>query len=319
VVRAGSRLVTGEGSVHVQFGERSAFFLEPRSVLEVVRFDERGVELRLEGGIGVELEKRAPGQAFTVVAAGRRVEVRGTVFRVRGGNAGLDVAVTRGRVVVVDGGSEVDVPAGAALSLPLAAALAGHSARPMGDAQTRAAAEQLKVVTVAGYRGVAGAERPAVGRLALRTTRGRAVAVDGVTLGQGDGGVAFVRVAPGRHQVASGGRGQWVEVELGAVAEVTLPAPAGPVSERAAQVEAELVRHRPRFEVCATRARSQDFAYHAELVVELEIDADGSLRSVVPVKGLADPATEECLLEVIRGQFVFPKGSRDTVRKAIRL
>jgi hypothetical protein len=317
VVHAGSRLVTGDGTVHVQFGEHSGFVLEPRSVLELVAFDDGIVELRVEGAVGVEIAHRAPGQRFAVVAAGRRVEVRGTIFRVQSGAAGLDVACTRGRVAVLDGHDAVEVPAGSALSVPLAAALTSVKPRLLADPEVQAAAAELGIVMVAGWRDAPGV-RAGSGTVRVTPPRGSLVEVDGVTVARGDGAELLVRVAPGRHQLAIAGRARWVEVETGAVVQVETPS-GGKISERAAQVEAELARHRARFETCANRARNLDPSFKAELTVEIDIGADGSVRAVVPVKGLADPATEKCLLDVIREQFTFPAGSADTVSKKIRL
>jgi hypothetical protein len=143
------------------------------------------------------------------------------------------------------------------------------------------------------------------------------VSVDDVPVGHGQ---VVVRVPPGRHLVGTGGRSRWVEAEPGVAVEAAPPteAPSRRISERARQVEQQLDKHHERFEVCANRVRSVDPGYTDELVVEIDIGGDGSLRSVVAVKGLPDQATEGCLLDVIRQQFTFPVGSRDTVRKSIR-
>jgi hypothetical protein len=147
---------------------------------------------------------------------------------------------------------------------------------------------------------------------------GADLTVDDVPVGHGQ---VMLRVTPGRHFVGSGGRARWIEVEPGATLAPPAPeapAPTRAVSERARQVEEQLGKHHARFEVCANRIRGVDPESTGELVVELEIGADGSLRSVVAVKGLPDQATESCLLDVIRQEFTFAPGSRDTVRKSIR-
>ncbi len=320
VLRAHSRLTTGTGRVHVQFGDASAFVLEPRSVLELAAFDSRAVELRVEGAIGVQVAHRAPEQRFSVVAAGRRVEVRGTIFRVAGSEDGLEVAVTRGRVVVTDGavGSDVvEIPAGSWLRVPLAVKLAGLRARPMTDAETLAAAQRLRIGTLAVWQSRAAAQTSS-SLLRLSGPSGAALSVDDVPVGRGE---VMLRVAPGRHLVGSAGRSRWIEAEPGVAAEVAapvMPAPSSRISERARQVEDQLDKHHGRFEVCANRVRGVDPEYTDELVVEIDIGTDGSLRSVVAVKGLPDQATEGCLLDVIRQEFTFPPGSRDTVRKSLR-
>ena len=317
VVRAGARLSTGAGRVHVQFGDASGFVLEPRSVLELAAFDSRAVELRVEGAVGVQVTHRAPGQSFAVVAAGRRVEVRGTIFRVAGGEDGLEVEVTRGRVAVTDGaasGEVIEVPAGSWLRVPLAVGLSGLRARPMTDAATLAAAQRLRVSTLSVWRSRAEAQASS-SLLRVPAARGAPVSIDDVPVGRG---MVVLRVPPGRHLVRVGGSSRWVEAEPGVDTEAPAPPPPSRVSERARQVEGELARNHERLEVCANRARGVDPDYTDELVVEIDIGTDGSLRSVVAVKGLPDPTTEGCLLDVIRQEFTFPAGSRDTVRKALR-
>jgi hypothetical protein len=320
VLRAGARLTTGAGRVQVQFGDASGFVLEPRSVLELSWFDARRVELRVEGAVGVQVAHRAPDQSFAVVAAGRRVEVRGTIFRVAGSREGLEVACTRGRVVVTDGGSSsdvVEIPAGSWLRVPLAVKLAGLRAHPMTDAEMLAAAQRLRFAMLAVWPSRAEAQA-ASSLLRVDLGAGAAVSVDDVPVGHGQ---VVLRVAPGRHLVGSGGRARWVELEPGAA--IDAPAtrePTAPrtVSERARQVEEQLAKNHGRFEVCANRVRGVDPESTGELVVEIDIGADGSLRSVVAVKGLPDQATEGCILDVIRQEFLFAPGTRDTVRKSIR-
>ncbi len=317
ILRAGSRLATGSGRVHVQFGLEAGFVLEPRSVVELVAFDQRAVELRVEGAIVVQVTHRAPGQRFAVVATGRRVEVRGTVFRVAGGADGLEVACTRGRVSVSDGAGndDVEVPAGSWLQVPLAVDLGSVRARPMTSAETLTAARHLHVSLLAIWPSRAGAQI-ASSLLRVSASADTQVSIDDVVAGRGP---VVQRVAPGRHLIGAGGSSRWVATTPGVDVDTAAPsAPPSRISERAHQVEDQLGKHHGRFEVCANRIRGVDPDTSGELVIELEIGADGSLRSVVAVKGLHDQAIEECLLDVIRQQFTFPVGSGDTVRKSIR-
>jgi ferric-dicitrate binding protein FerR (iron transport regulator) len=320
VLRARSRLTTGAGRVHVQFGDASGFVLEPRSVLELAAFDAHQVELRVEGAVGVQVAHRGADQRFAVVAAGRRVEVRGTIFRVAGSKDGLEVTVTRGRVVVTDGAAgsdEVEIPAGSWLRVPLAVKLAGLHAHPMNDAEAVAAAQRLRVSTLALWPSRAAAQA-ASAVLHINAPAGTPVSIDDIAVGKGP---VVVRVPPGRHLVGAGGRSRWVETEPGVTAEAeapSVPVHSTRISERARQVEGQLAKHHQRFEVCANRVRAVDPDYTDELVVEIDIGSDGSLRSVVAVKGLPDQVTESCLLDVIRQEFMFPPGSRDTVRKSLR-
>jgi hypothetical protein len=97
----GMRLATEEGRLAVQFGDKSGFLLEANSTVLLQSFDDRRVELAIErGAISVELTRRGPEQRFSVVAGERRVEVRGTVFRVERTRDGIDVTCPRGRVAV---------------------------------------------------------------------------------------------------------------------------------------------------------------------------------------------------------------------------
>jgi hypothetical protein len=272
------------------------------------------VELRVEGAIGLEVTHRAPGQTFTVVSGGRRVEVRGTLFRVASGQGGLEVAVTRGRVAVIDGVEHIEVPAGSSLALPLAAGLAGYRPRLMTDPETVAMAERLRVSMIKAFPDAAQARRES-SLLKVTAPPRVAVQVDGVPVGEG---ALLLRLSPGRHLVAAGGVERWVELELGAVVEQPVLG-TRKVSERAAQVNAEAESYRSYFETCANRARSVDPAFKAEMTVEIDINADGSIGAVQAVKGIADHDTEDCVVTVIRDHFSFPAGASDTIRKKIRL
>src|SRR5262249_15209465 len=130
-IRAGDKIETGAGRVAVQFGERSAFLLGTHTTVEVRSFDEREGVLAVTGTIAVDAEKRRDGQRLAVVAGRRAGEVRGTAFRVGNGDDDLLVAVTRGRVAVVEGDAAVEVPAGSQLSLAAGKSLAGVAPRTL--------------------------------------------------------------------------------------------------------------------------------------------------------------------------------------------
>jgi ferric-dicitrate binding protein FerR (iron transport regulator) len=313
-LHAGAHLATGRGRVDVQFGDGSAFVLEPRSVLELAAFDSREVALRVEGAVGVMVSHRAPDQRFAVLVQGRRVEVRGTVFRVSGTAVGLGVQVLRGRVAVMDGVTSVEVPAGSGLMVPPGAALLGHEASPLAGAELARAGERLQMTTLRAFSD-ARLARASSGVLEVGADRGQSVRIDDVPVGKGS---LDVRLEPGRYLVRAGGAAShWIEVE--SKGTQTLQVGAGPAveSERPRQFEAEIRRLRNRLRGCARQASDGDGG--GKLVINIQILADGSVNSVVPLKDLADSDLQECLLGVIRGSFTFPAGSAGTIRKSIRL
>src|SRR5262249_59351666 len=78
----GSKIATADGRVDIQFGDKSAFALGPRSTIELRRFDVEIIELAVDGTVDIVVAPRAAGQRFLVDAGDQVVEVRGTQFRV---------------------------------------------------------------------------------------------------------------------------------------------------------------------------------------------------------------------------------------------
>ena len=312
VLRSGAHLTTGKGEVAVQFGEASGFVLAAGSGLEIARFDDQAVELRLTGELGVEVSHRAPGQRFAVIAGTRSVEVRGTIFRVLARGGALDVACTRGRVAVVEGGDAVEVPAGDLLAAPAAPGLAGLSPRPMSDAEAGAVSDRVRVPFVAGWGDVGGV----AAHSALVTVTGpvgAAVRIDGVGAGAAP---LTVRTTAGRHLLEAGAVSRWLEIDAGATTVTRLDAPP-PSSERPSQLEQQLEAQRNRIVRCGDRARKVDPDFSGSIEVEIGIGADGAVGFVAPVKGVADREVEECILSALRDQLTFPAGSKATLRKTI--
>lgn len=314
-LRAGSRIVAeDDGRIAVQFGDRSGFVVEPGTTVELVAFDAEAVELRVAGAITCEVTKRDPGQRFAVVAGGRRVEVRGTVFRVAQRGDELDVTVTRGRVAVIEADAEVEVPAGQRLALPVAARLAGRAPRAFTPAEEKQLADRMRVPMLPAWQDPAAA-RAGSSIVSIAAAGGVRVSLDGVALGAGS---VVVRTAPGRHLVEVGGRKKWVEVGAGARADAAVAPPRGG-GERAAQFQRNVTSYRQRLEGCAKGMRSVDAEWRGEMVIEIEIGADGSVRSVVATRGLKSRETENCILDVIRDHFTFPPGTPETISQPIGL
>jgi hypothetical protein len=309
-VAAGDVVSTGRGRVALQFGARSGLLLEPESTLEIVRFDSAAVELRVAGAVSVELEGRAPGQRFAVLAGDRRVEVRGTVFRVAHHAGDLDVAVRRGTVAVIDGDASVEVAAGARLALARAAHLGAILPRPMLASAADALAASMRVPLVAGWTDAA-ALRRASGLVAIAAASRTRVTVDGVEVGSGS---LLLRAAPGRHLIEAGTRARWIEVEAGAAVTTLLDRTR---SERPGQVDAQLRTHRADVGHCAQAEHKATPGFQGSVEIEVGINADGSVNFVAPVRGSASPSADACILNLIRDRFTFPAGTQATVRKVI--
>ena len=313
-VRAGMTIRTGAGRVALQFGDRSAFVVEPQTELALVSLAEDTVELRVvRGRVGVDLAHRRPSQRFAVLAGARRVEVRGTAFRVaREEDDALEVTVVRGKVAVLEGTDQVDVPAGARLAVRAGAHLAGLFPQPIGDREAKALAAAVRVPLVPSFAGVPEARaRSAILQVAAGP-RAR-VRIDGVDVGVG---TLSVRAPAGRYLVEVGSASQWVDLEAGTVAATRVEEVA-PRSERPAQLDQELGRHKAELGQCAPY--KQDLDFHAELEVELRVGRDGAVNYVTLVKGSGYRDVETCVLERIRSSFTFPAGTATTVRKKIRL
>lgn len=314
-IRAGDKIETGAGRVAVQFGERSAFQLGTHTAVEVRSFDEREVVLAVTGTIDVDAERRHEGQRLAVIAGTRTVEVRGTAFRVGNGDDDLMVAVTRGRVAVLDGNAAVEVPAGSQLSLAAGKSLAGVAPRALIQPGVAAPRALARIPTLPTWTDIDNL-RTHTAVLSVAAPPRVAVRVDGVELGKGS---FALRTTPGRHLVEGGASApRWVEVEQGPATAASVSVTGPSESERPGQVDAELRRHRGRFIYCGDRVRKVEPGFTGSIQVEIGIEADGSVRFVAPVEGFEDPDVETCVLDVIRTLLTFPPGSKATVQKVIR-
>lgn len=207
----GAHLATrAHGRVVVQFGRGSGFVLGPNTSLELRRFDQRAVELAVDGTVEVEVSRRAPGQTFAVVAGHHRVSVRGTGFRVESRDRQLDVVCAHGLVVVTgdEGGDDGEVSLGPGQTVHLwRQTLLRHARRQPVDPARLAALDR----SLAGPLLPAWTEPRALfdtsSTLTLEAGPGRRVRVDGDVVGEGD---FSLRVMSGRHHLeVAGARGGW--------------------------------------------------------------------------------------------------------------
>jgi hypothetical protein len=309
---AGDVIQTGRGRLALQVGDRSGFVVEPDSRVELVAWDTAAIVLRVSGAVSVELEPRQPGQRFAVLAGERAVEVRGTIFRVAEHGGDLDVTVARGKVAVVAGDDSVEVAAPARLALARSDHLGAILPRPLLSDAARALSEGVRAPLLPAWHG-ADEVRSTTGMLAVTAPARAQVSVDGRPVMSG---AFLLRQIPGRHLVAVGGVERWIDVEPVAATSIAFGDRAQ--SERPGQVDDQLLTHRVAVGQCAIALHNQEPGFSGEMMVQLGINADGSVDFVAPVQPFADRAVEACVLDVIRDRFTFPAGTKATVQKTIR-
>jgi hypothetical protein len=110
---------------------------------------------------------------------------------------------------------------------------------------------------------------------------------------------------------------RWVEADAGGAVEAPVVGRARP-SERAEQVKRQLQLHRAAIEACARSQRKLDPDYRAEIRVMIEIGADGSVAAVYATRSIPEEPIESCVLDVIRTEFQFPRGTGESVQQSIR-
>jgi hypothetical protein len=309
-IREGATLRTSVGRVAVQFGDRSGFVVEENTTLELSRLDDSAVELRiLSGAVAVDLTRRRSDQRFAVLAGDRSVEVRGTAFRVALADEALDVMVARGLVAVIEDADAVEVAAGGRLAIPKGGSLADHLPRRLSDREAKELARAVRAPFVPAWTG-APEVRAATAVLRVAAGPRARVRVDDVEVGVG---TLSLRTVAGRHLVEAGAVSRWVELDAGVVAMTEL---VDPRSERPAQVDQQVQVHEKAIAGCAQRARKQDPLFEGQVVeVDVQIGADGSVVSV----NSGNSEIENCVAEIARNTFSFPRGSRGTVRKRINV
>jgi len=311
-IHVGDVIQTGRGKIGVQFGDRSAVLVEPESAVEFVAFDADNVVLKVAGAVTVELEKRHEGQHFAVLAGDRSVEVRGTIFRVAHHEGDLDVAVTRGKVAVIDGHDELEVPAPMHLSLAASMHLGTMVPAPVLAAASRELAEGMHVPMVPVWPG-GDALRESSAMLSVTAPAKTRVVVDGRPVATG----SFVlRALAGRHLVEAGAQSRWVDVERGAATPASFVTTDRNVSERPGQVDGQLLAHGV-VNQCGDSARKLSPGSGGDMRVEIGINADGSVDFVTVVRPSTEPEVDRCIVDFIRDRFTFPAGTKATVQKII--
>ena len=294
----GSVIVTADGRVDIQFGDKSAFALGPRSKIELRRFDAEIVELAIDGTVDVAVAPRTGGQRFFVVAGAHTIEVRGTQFRVTHEAASTSVACRHGVVDVSDGSGRIEV--GAAHRLQVA-----HDRPLSAEHVVMLSSEEMMTLTQATPLALPlwnlGPNSSAP--LEVATSGHHDVRVDGIELGLAP---LRVRVTPWRHTVEaadSAGRFRrvgWVDVAAaphGARLEIPAePPPTGGITERRRQLLSGI--DKPRLRRCM-RSFAKAGLTGTYVQIEIAVDAQGAIGFLNVIDTDLPSATASCVREVL--------------------
>lgn len=325
---AGSVLATADGRVDVQFADASAFALGPRSMLELRRFDERAIELVVDGTIDIDVAPRAPGQRFIVHAGDRTIEVRGTHFRVEHAAGTTTVACRHGLVAVRDAHGEIEVGAARRLEIGAGHAVGAERVRPLSVDEVDALA-QAAPLTMPGFatdptgRGWLDALLQGSAPLEIATAGRREVRVDGIELGAAP---MRVRVLPGRHTVEVADpagrfrRAGWVDVgPPGSTPARLVVHPEAPrtrdVGARRKQLHAGI--DKPRLARCV-RSIAKAGLSGTYVQIEIAVDAQGAIGFLNVIDTDLPSATARCVREVL-ADVRFGSGSAASWRERIDL
>jgi FecR-like protein len=315
----GSVIATAEGRVDVQFGDRSAFSLGPRSTIELRRFDAETIELAIDGTVDVAVAPRTGGQRFLVDAGAQVVEVRGTQFRVAHDKGSTSVACRHGLVAVSDGSGKVLV--GDARRVRVA------SDRPVsGEPVVDLSSDELATLTQATPLALPLWDPAALVQssapLEIATAGHRDVRVDGLELGLAP---LRVRVMPGRHTVETADsagryrRAGWVDVAAsphGARLEIPAePPPTSGTTERRHQLRAGI--DQPRLGRCM-RSIAKAGLTGTYVQVEISVDPQGAVGFLNVIDTDLPSATSSCVREVL-SDVRFGRGAAATWRERIDL
>lgn len=319
----GDRIAVTEGALAIQFGKAESLTLLAGSTLELAAFDERTVELVLDGEVVIDLSHRRPEQRFVVRAGSHRVVVRGTVFSVARRAGAVRVVCARGEVEVSDAsGRPISVATGQSL------AWRGRTLE-RSDASDLELSELTRRVFRVPTWGEVRALRETTATLEVMAASGQAVQVDGQWAGTGS---FALRVMPGRHLVSSAnGAGAWRDVEAGQrlQARVMPPEPAqdaqGAGRSRAPRQEAHRRRraelsdalgHGARFHGCVSALRKQDLLDGAFIELDLGVLADGTINHLNIMATNLQPASAQCIRDVV-DRIDFPPGPAVSLRHRI--
>ncbi|HUS65998.1 MAG TPA: FecR domain-containing protein [Kofleriaceae bacterium] len=319
-IAAGARVATGDGRVVVQFGAGSGFALAPRSTATLARFDERAVEIQIEGGVEVAVAPLRPEQRFDVVAGRHRVGVRGTAFQVDHRGGALDVTCAHGKVVVSDGAGEVAVSAGEALRL-LPDVLLARARRMVVDPAELAELEATLAAPLLPAWTAPRALLDTSSTLDVGAAAGRGVRIDGVDVGDG---TFSMRVMSGRHHLevagADGrwGTGTWFDAAPGQHQHAPLdPAPlAGAAAPRAARrlrTQQLTTALEDRTAHCMEPLEKRDLVAGSFIVFDVGINADGTQGHLNVIDTNVPPEVASCLRRAVDA-VELPAGPAATVR-----
>jgi hypothetical protein len=325
---AGARLQTGEGTIALQFEEKSAFKLEPQSALTFNRFDRRRVELEVRGIVSVDITHRRDDQEFVVVAGDHQVVVRGTAFRVALQDGELGVVCLRGAVVVTDGEDSVDVRAGQRFDM-LVDAWRDAALRSVEiPAKELAALEHAMSVPMLPAWSEPRALIETSSLLEVSAEPGQAVAVDGARVANGS---FQLRTMAGRHQVAAVeidgevGDGEWIETRPHSASGARVSAAPSAPSVHASPGEARRLRKQQlgralgragRARRCLAPLAKQGLEEGAYLVFSMGVRADGSREYLNVVDSNLSPVLQQCMRRAVDAVDL-PAGPAATFRYRI--
>jgi hypothetical protein len=315
----GNRIATADGRVDIQFGDKSAFALGPRSTIELRRFDAQTIELAVDGTVDISVAPRAGGQRFLVDAGDQVVEVRGTQFRVTHDAGSTSVACRHGLVAVSDDHGKVEVGAARRVHVATGSRVSSEHVVALSSEEVATLA-QATPLALPLWDPVALVQTSAP--LEIATSGRRDVRVDGVELGLAP---LRVRVMPGRHTVEAADsagryrRAGWVDVAAaphGVRLDVPAEAPAtSGISERRRQLRAGI--DQPRLRRCM-RSIAKAGLTGTYVQVELSVDAQGAVGFLNVIDTDLPSATASCVREVL-ADVRFGRGAAATWRERIDL
>jgi ferric-dicitrate binding protein FerR (iron transport regulator) len=312
-IGVGLRLSTGQGSVAVQFGAGTGFRLAEDSELLVRSFDERNIELVLDGEIALDIARRANDQRLAVLAGERTVTVRGTAFRVTHRKGALDVTCSRGHVVVSDRDGQLDVKAGESLHLDFGDQVLKANARHLRAREIEALDKELTVPMLPAWTDT-DALFATSAALDLAAPADAAVKVDGIEYGTG----AFaLRVMSGRHHVETRGQpGEWVDLGAGE-RQVALraPPPASSSKLRRRQVARALEKRAEKIrQLCLRREETQGILNGSYVVLDIGVERDGSLGHLNIDEHNISSESAACVRDEVDHRLNLSAGPQATVR-----
>jgi hypothetical protein len=314
----GSRIATADGRVDIQFGDKSAFALGPRSTIELRRFDAEIIELAVDGTVDISVAPRAEGQRFLVDAGDHVVEVRGTQFRVTHDGDALSVACRHGLVAVSDKRGNALVGAARKVHVANGGAVSSEHIVALSTDELATLTQATPLALPLWDPALAQRSAP----LEIATSGHRNVRVDGVELGAAP---LRVRVMPGRHTVEAADsagrfrRAGWVDVTAaphGARLDVPAePPPTSGITERRRQLRAGIAQ--PRIARCM-RSIAKAGLTDTYVQVELSVDAQGAVGFLNVIDTDLPAATAGCVREVL-ADVRFGAGAVATWRERIDL